>query len=471
MPVPASGQPGVYDILAFGASSGSDTPATEAVQGAIDACHEAGGGTVLVPPGVFTIGTIFLKSHVTLYLSAGAVLRGSGRREDYNPDDIFPENPVFSQENVTGAHLVIAYCAEHVTIAGDGTIDGNSGAFFSELPPEETVTSYMDKKKNLPIHSPRPGQMVFFCRCRNVAVRDVSLINSTYWTLFFLGCENVRVRGLRITNPPQTQNGDGIDIDCCRDVTVSDCIISSGDDAITLRGANRLLGENSQPCEHVAVSNCVISSPCTAIRVGVGDGIVRHCSFSNIIVKEARTGINFISAYSERAAHGVSIEDIHFADFFMNTHVPLNILPGQTAKPPACINDISFAHFRMTGTEGCYIGGNEDLPIQGVRLHDVVLRLTGGEGDVDPDFAQKTPKPFGRNGAPAGLFLRCARQVRVSEMRIEWHEINGPWQNAVVLDRCADIVLSGLEAPPPPVATAGEALRCIKVTGLRQRDI
>lgn len=229
-------------ICDSGAAGDGLTLDTAAIQRAIDACHAQGGGTVVVPPGTWLTGTIFLKSHVTLHMASGATLLGSTRREDYNADDIFPENPVFSQENVTGAHLIIAYRAHDVAITGEGTIDGNSAAFFEPLPPEETTTTYRMKTRNFPIRDWRPGQMVFFCRCTNVSVRDVSLINATYWTLLLLGCRGVQVRGLRITNPPQTQNGDGLDIDCCQEVTVSDCLIHSGDDAITLRGHSRLLG-------------------------------------------------------------------------------------------------------------------------------------------------------------------------------------------------------------------------------------
>jgi polygalacturonase len=92
-------------------------------------------------------------------------------------------------------------------------------------------------------------------------VRDVKLFNSPYWTLFLLGCEDIQIRGLLIENPPATANGDGIDIDCCKNVTISDCIIRSGDDSITLRGNVRLLGEDDWICENVVVTNCILSTP------------------------------------------------------------------------------------------------------------------------------------------------------------------------------------------------------------------
>ena len=453
-----------YDIRCFGAVGDGVTLDTAAIQRTVEACHEAGGGTVLVPPGTYLTGTVYLKSQVTLHLSAGATLQGSARREDYNADDIFPENPVFASENVTGAHLVIAYQAENVAITGEGTIDGHGAAFFEPLPPDEVTTTYRSKTRNFPIRDWRPGQMVFFCRCTDVAVRDIALVNSPYWTLLLLGCRRVQVRGLRITNPPQTANGDGLDIDCCQEVTVSDCIISCGDDCITLRGHSRLLGEHAQPCQHVAVTNCLLRTPCNAIRVGVGDGVVRDCTFANIIIHETRSGLNLICAYSPKSAHGVTIENVHFSHCLMDTISPLNVLLGESARPPAAIRDVSFSHCRMVGRQGCYLGGNAGHRLANLSLHEVELRLTGGE--VDPQFAAKTPLPYGANGVPAGLWVRQVEGLRVSGLRVVWENVSGPWRHAVVIEDSSDVVLAGLEAPPPPTATAGEALHCTAVDNL-----
>ncbi len=443
---------GTYSIRDFGALGDGQTIDTIAIQEAVDTCHEAGGGTVLVPPGTYVTGTIYLKSHVTLHLANGATLLGSSRPEDYNPDDVFPENPHFSSENVSGAHLIIAYMADHVAITGEGTIDGNSSAFFEPLPAEEITLSYRSKTRNFPIRDWRPAQMVFFCRCSNISVRDASLNNSPYWTLFFLGCRDVQVRGVRVTNPPQTQNGDGIDIDCCRDVTVSDCIIRSGDDAITLRGYNSLLGEHDQACEHVTITNCVLSTPCCAMRVGVGSGIVRDCTISNLVIKETRTGINVISAYSAKWA-GVCIENVRFSNITMDTVVPLNILLGQYARPPAKVTDLSFSHVRAIGRQGCYIGGNEGHPIRGIHLHEVDLIMTGN--DVDPDFAAKSPSPTGSNGVPAAMWVRHTDELRLSGLRVIWRDAGGAWKAGIVVEHSSVIAPGGLDILPPPGATQG----------------
>ncbi|MBN2452595.1 MAG: hypothetical protein JXR77_19585 [Lentisphaeria bacterium] len=280
---------------------------TVAIQAAIDACTAGGGGRVLVPPGCCVTGTLRLRNHNGLQLLPGAVLKGSPNREDYNADDAFPENEVFSRENFTGAHLVIAREVGEVSISGRGAIDGSSSRFVADLPPDRLANGYRHKSCNFPIGRWRPGQMVFFFSCRRVSVIDVQLLNAPDWPLFCLGCDDISIRGLTIVNPPQTANGDGIDIDCCRDVTISDCRIVWGDDCIILRGSPRLLA-GPRPCESVTVSNCVLSTPCNTIRVSVGDGEVRNCVLSNIVVSDTRTAISMVCPYAGPARWGGSGE-------------------------------------------------------------------------------------------------------------------------------------------------------------------
>ncbi|MHC4887105.1 MAG: glycoside hydrolase family 28 protein [Planctomycetota bacterium] len=445
-----------YLVADFGAAGDGAALDTEAIQKAIDACHREGGGRVVLTPGTYRSGTLFLKSHVELHLQGGAVLKGTGEREAYNPDDIFPENEVFTEEDTTGAHLIIAYRAENIAITGQGTIDGNSSAFFLPLPEEEVTHDYRYKHRNFPIGEWRPSQMIFFCRCRNAVVKDVSMLNAPYWTFFLLGCEDIRIRGLLIENAPQTQNGDGIDIDCCRNVTVSDCIIRSGDDAITLRGNIRPLGEE-MPCENIVVTNCVLQSPCNAIRVGVGDGLIRDCFLSNIIIKASRTGINMVSRYGDAMPRGVQMERIRFSNFRMETVTPLHLYVGPGGEPPVGIRDIDFHGFHVTAEAGSHLGGEPGCPIERVRLTDWDLLVKAGTDNQA--FVGNIPEPYrlfgahGQNGGPAlpcPLYLRHARDVALEDVRVRWGEALGKvWQHAVELYGVEDIALRGLRAPSP----------------------
>ncbi len=447
-----------FDVRDYGAVGDGRTLDTAALQQAIEACAEAGGGTVFVPAGTYLTGTLYLQSYVTLHLGAGSTLLGSTRREDYNADDVFPENRVSATENVTGAHLLIAYRQQHVALVGEGTIDGHGEAFFEPLPEDEVSHSYRRKQRNFPIGDWRPAQMVFFCLCQDVAVREVSLLNAPYWTLFLHGCRRVQIRGLRIANPPQTANGDGIDLDCCQDVTVSDCLVESGDDCLTLRANSRPLGDDAQDCANVVVTNCVFSSPCNAIRVGVGDGVVRDCVLSNIVVRESRTGLSVVSCYSQRQAHGAQLLNLHFQGFVMDTLMPINLLLGPHAKPPGRIHNLSFSHFHLLARQGCYFGGNPGHRVTGLRLHEIDLRLTAGE--VHPEFTADQARPGGgARGVPSGMFISEVDGFEVDGLRIHWEDVSRGWQHALDFEHSANVKLVGLEADPPPHAPSRPAVK------------
>jgi len=169
--------------------------------------------------------------------------------------------------------------------------------------------------------------MVFFVRCRGVSVTGVALLNAPYWTLFLLGCDEVHVRGLTIRNPPLTPNGDGIDIDCCRNVTVSGLHRLLGAMTRLRCAAMRARSAEDKPCENVTITNCVLSTPCNAIRVGVGDGRSATCTVSNMVVTGSRTGINMVCRYSDFSPRGVQIEGIRFANFLMDTVLPIQVIP------------------------------------------------------------------------------------------------------------------------------------------------
>jgi len=445
------GPAGLFDVRQSGAVGDGRAKDTAALQRAVDDCAAQGGGVVWVPAGTWLTGTIYLRSRVTLHLSAGATLLASPDREDYNADDVFPENSVFAREQVSGAHLIIAYRQKQVAIEGRGTIDGNGAAFFEPLPADATTTTYRRKERNFPIRSWRPGQMAFFCLCQDIAVQDVDLRNAPYWTLFFHGCRRVQARGLRISNPPQTANGDGIDIDCCQDVTVSDCLIETGDDCLTLRANAAPLGDAAMDCAQVVISNCVLSSPCNAIRVGVGDGVVRDCLLSNIVVKESRTGISVVACYSERSAHGARLENLQFSNLTMDTIMPINLLLGPHAKPPAAIRRVSFSHCHLQGRQGCYFGGNPGHRVRDLTLQDIDLRLTGG--DVNPSFRASDARPAGgTRGVPSGLLLSQVDGLHVDGLRVAWEDVTGEWQHAVAIEHCADVDLTRIAALPPPTA-------------------
>ncbi|MDO4629040.1 MAG: glycosyl hydrolase family 28 protein, partial [Planctomycetia bacterium] len=295
-----------FNVKDFGAVGNGVKKDTEAIQKAVDACAENGGGTVAVPPGKYIIGSIFLKSNVDFYIMNGALLQASPDKEDYNAVDVCPQNSGSVRESSSGAHLFLCIEQKNVTLRGPGRIDGNGTAFTLD----ENGVPYPGQDK-IPW---RPSQMLYFVESDMIRVQDLELTNSSYWTSFYHGCTHVFIRGLKIQNSrhPHTHNGDGIDIDCCEYVSISDCHINTADDCITLRGWSTRL-KNKRPCRYVTVTNCVLSTPCNCFRFGVGDGLIEHITVSNIVIENARTAFNFVSSWSA-TSRGTDIRNVRISN-------------------------------------------------------------------------------------------------------------------------------------------------------------
>lgn len=400
------------NVREFGAAGDGVTNDTAAIQRAIDA-----GGTVLFPPGIYRSGTIYLGNGSGLYLEAGAVLLASSNPDDYNTDDFCPQNRVFTREKVSGAHFIVAVERSNIHLSGHGRIDGNAREIFAgmELNP--------DDPKFLTRPSWRPGQMIFFCECNNVTIENVELIDSPYWSCFLLGCEEVVVRDIRIRNNMQVRNSDGLDIDCCRMVTVSDCIISGGDDCITLRGnVSRL--KTPRACEMITVSNCVLQSATCAIRVGVGEGIIRNCRFSNLIIHGSRTGICFCSSFSGNiftAIENIDIEGVNFEGQSLLWAV--NDWTGNFEhtnwKP---VQDLSIRSVRARVKEPVFILGNLNHGISRLQLHDIeLIVMEQSPSDVNEKLpAAELWRQRGRNVLPVALYVSGVKELALSKFKVKW---------------------------------------------------
>ncbi|MDR0871035.1 MAG: hypothetical protein LBN39_09620 [Planctomycetaceae bacterium] len=362
-----SAENGVFNVRDFGAVGDGKTKDTAAIQKAIDAAAEAGGGRILLTPGTYLSGTIYLKSNTDFHLTAGAVLFGSPDKEDYNAADFCVQNRVFKSDFMSGGHLVVVVEQENVSISGSGRIDGNGKAFLQD--PESK--RFLPKNK-VPW---RPAQMVFLCECLNVKIRDVELFHTPYWTCFLHGCEDVLVDGIRIKNRLDTANGDGLDIDCCQRVVVSNCNIESGDDSITLRASEEPL-KKKRPCESIAISNCVLKSACQAVRVGVGSGKIRHCTFSNLVIRETNVGLNFHSSYSPQSS-GTTIENIRFDNVVIDANVPFTMTLGY-ASPETKIRNISFRGISGIARSTSPLSGKPENKLINVSFKDIDMVIPQG---------------------------------------------------------------------------------------------
>ena len=360
------------NIKDYGAKADSAFLNTEAIQKAIDACTESGGGRVTVPSGEYVIGTLRLKSNVELHLEQGAVLVASSCLDDYNETKEYPQNYDAPREKWSGKHLIIAVEQKNVAITGQGKIVGPADAFFGGKMKYAGNFGwrygFYETDDSIPM---RPGQLICFVECEGVTVRDVTLTKSTCWTLLLYGCDFAQVSGVKIFNSNQHANTDGIDIDTCSYVTVSDCIIKTGDDAITFRScANRLVNEEkrkSKECKYIAVTNCVLSSSCHAFRIGVGEGTIRNISISNIVIKEACTAFQFTPAWGGQG--NVRFKDISVSNVTAeDVGSPMSIFTGQGH----CMERVSFSDFQC-GTKGSLRVNATPGTIRDLTFHNLAV--------------------------------------------------------------------------------------------------
>ena len=291
---------GRLNIHHFGAVGDGKTLNTTFIQAAIDSAFANGGGEVYVPPGVFLSGTVFLKSNVSLHVSAGATILGSPNIEDYKP--------MTWGHNVDRQpyHLIVADGAENVNISGQGTIDGNGPAFWKDYDPMQYPQWILAKDKKI-------SPMMEIVDSKNVTITDVTLKTGGGWTLHIYNSSMVKVDRINILNDLFAPNGDGIDITGSSDVTVSNCIIKTCDDAICLKTTG-----DSNECKRVVVSNNVIECSCAALKIGNESfRDIAQVSFTNNIVYNSSRGF---AIYAEG---GGTIEDITVSNLIIDTKAPL----------------------------------------------------------------------------------------------------------------------------------------------------
>lgn len=276
----------MIDIRSYGAVGDGRTLNTASIQAAVRKAAEAG-DAVLIPGGVYMTGTINLYG-VSLYLEAGAVLKGSENMEDY------PEQDYIHNEMGALRALLINRDCDNVTIEGSGTIDFSGTLFYDTSVrnvPESRVpfTEKQIAECTYPIGT-RPNQCLFFHNSRNITIRGIRLIDAPCWTMSFHECENIKINALTIDTDLNVPNNDGMHFCSCKGVLVSDCNVSSGDDCIAVSAITNW----EKPCEDIAITNCILRSCSKAIVLGYIYSHIRNITISNCIIRESNRGLCFM---------------------------------------------------------------------------------------------------------------------------------------------------------------------------------
>ncbi len=270
-----------FDVLAYGAKGDGKTMNTIAVQKAIDAAA-VNGGIVMVPKGSFVTGPLELKSGVELYLSKGAQLLGSVERSDYGNGD--------------AKSLISATNATKIAIIGSGTIDGRGQQLMENF--TKDLQAGKMHLENWPAKRPREAsrpQVIGFVGCSNITLKGITLKNSSTWVQHYEGCNNLLLDSITVESVAYWNN-DGIDINNCKNVSITNCNINSTDDGICLKSEGSVLDS----CINVYVANCRIRSSANAFKLGTGskggfrnvrvDGLTIYDTYRSAIALEAVDG-------------------------------------------------------------------------------------------------------------------------------------------------------------------------------------
>lgn len=256
-------------VLDYGADPNGASLSTSAIQKAID--DAPAGATVIVPPGHFISGSLFIKSDITFFLDAGALLQASG-----NPADFEPEQNAF----------IVIENADNASLSGRGTIDG-SGAYLRHL----TDTS---------------GRLLAIRDSRNVQVEGVILRDARAWNTHIVRSEHVTLRNVKVINDRDVLNTDGINPDSSRQVLIEDSFFYCGDDAVAVKSTNR--DGRFEDVYDIVVRNNVILTKKSALKVGTET----HAAEMKDILFENNQVIESDRGMALYARDGTHMHDIRF---------------------------------------------------------------------------------------------------------------------------------------------------------------
>ena len=428
-----------FNVRDFGATGDGSTKDTAAVQRALDRCAGTG-GRVVVPPGTYLVGSIYLGDRTELHLEEGATLLGSPDLADYNAPDAYPQNWNSVTEGWSAKHLVLALEKKGVSITGHGTIDGNGRAFFADKPRGRGKITWRDGSINARDyeHQGRPGQEIVFIECSDMSVRDVTLRDMSCWSCFFHGCENVTVGGVTVRNGILNINTDGFDVDSCRHVRIGDCDIVTGDDAIAIRGSPARLRNPAKACEDVRVSNIVCRVSADGVRVGVGDGTIRGVRISDMKIEHSGRGLHVQCCYGNKPRRGVDISDVAFSRISIRDTAQAILVGAGSATSQAALHDIRFAGVDAESILPFAVEGGGSTRAKGVSFVNCSFRIVGAVHGVEETCRADEPAGF-RSGA---FRIASAEGVSFRNCRLSWDDAA-----AAHLTRAFSLH----DAPPPDV--------------------
>lgn len=415
-----SGLSETYNVMDFGAKGNGEADDTKAIQQAINECSKTG-GTIVFPKGTYSTGTIYLKSNIAIHLTQDAVWQA------INDSSKFPHIKVSAKSRMDKnpwRSFIIADQQENIHIYGRGKIYGGGDyAIFDNQIPD----------------SPDRPYGIFFVDSKRITIEDISLYNSAHWMIRLLLCEHVVIRGVNIYNH-SNMNNDGIDIDGCRFVRISDCHIDTSDDALVFKSES--LGVTSD----IVVSNCILSSHASAIKWGTASiGGFERITISNCVIrpsiaKEVHHPFQLpggISGIDMGNVDGGIMKDIIISNITIDgSETPIFIRLGERDDRPHEELDsntwsetsnilISNIIIRNAGKISSSITGIPGRRIKNIHFNNIFMHLLGGglNSDTILNVSENTQgypvnRMFGSNLPSYGFYVRHVDNITFNNVQL-----------------------------------------------------
>ncbi len=456
----------IYNVRDYGATGKKADDATPSIQKALDACAAAGGGTVYLPPGEYTSGTLHLRSHVRFHVEGGATLFASKEPKAYD----------VSQSNDSAA-LFYGIDLENISIEGRGTIDGQHEFMWIPQPGDfERAYGHLLMMKNLgkslmrsfPVGFPDRQvypHLVWLYHCKDVQISGLSFIKSPSWTYYLKECDRVVVDGVYLyTSLKDAVWCDGIDIDGCNDVHISNSRIETGDDCIAIFAAKRA-------AENITIVNCHFSSASAAIKFTEGVAVAaRNVVIDNCVITDTNRGITL------QIEAGGTIEDVVISNITMYLHRfdwfwagdanPFNFMIGtpsewnhEPPKPtdpgPGLIRNVIIKNIIAHVQGSSRISGHSTRPLEGVTFEGIRLFIS-----TDPNSPYDT--------AVHALKFQHAKNLKVKDVEVVWEKpALDKWQSALYFENVDGLELADFTGRQAWLERDVPAVVLDKVTGAR----
>lgn len=416
----------LFNIKDFGATGKREDKATLPVRNAIEACTKAGGGVVFAPPGEYTVGTVQLKDNVTLHLESGATFFLSQDPNDF----IHGSRTMIFAENAT-----------NIAVTGRGTLDGLAQYVFTEMTDVDVeISEEIEIARKAGIDMRRyyrtgmQAYMFILNNCTGILLQDFTLIHSPLWNIRLNDCNRVFVRGVYIySDLEKGVNADGIDICSTSNVTISDSVIITADDAIVLKTPSKKGNDTVNPIENVVVTNCILSSSSTALMIGTETfADISHVIFSDCTIRNSNKGFGI------NVQDGATVSNIIFSHLTVETNrrhwnwwgsaelckfvLKKRSEDSRLGKIKDVVIDTVLSHVRGTSN----LKGHPDQLLENFRMNHVQLFM-------NPEDAKD-------KRATNAMVIENVNGLRINDLTVKWNEdeLEAAWESALLMKNVTD---------------------------------